>query len=62
MAKGLSIYYVIKRVGGWSRLNDYVISIKEGLVYQCCLITGWMGGVQKGQNIDYVIHGWSPTL
>ena len=39
---GLSIYYVIKKVGGRGRPNYYVIS-KEGLVYQCCLITGWVG-------------------
>ena len=23
------------------------------------MITGWVDGVQKGQNIDYVIYGWS---
>ena len=23
------------------------------------MITGWVGGVQKGQNIDYVIYGQS---
>ena len=23
------------------------------------MITDWVGGVQKGQNIDYVIYGWS---
>ena len=23
------------------------------------MITGWVGGVQKGQNIDYVIYGRS---
>ena len=25
LGKGLSIYYVIKGVGGWGRLNDYII-------------------------------------
>ena len=29
------------------------------MVYQRTLITEWVGGVQKGQNIDYVISGWS---
>ena len=23
------------------------------------MITDWVGGVQKGQNIDYVIYEWS---
>ena len=23
------------------------------------MITGWVGGVQRGQNIDYVIFEWS---
>ena len=45
-------------MGGWGSPNDYVIS-KESLVYQCWMITGWVGGVQKGQNIDYVIYGQS---
>ena len=48
-------------MGGWCRPNDYGIS-KEGLVYQCWMITGWVGGVQKGQNIDYVIYGWSLSV
>ena len=43
-------------MGGWGRPNDYVTS-KIGLVYQCCLITGYVVGVQTGQNIDYIIYG-----
>ena len=23
------------------------------------MITGWVDGVQKSQNLDYVIYGWS---
>ena len=42
IGRGPFKYYVINKVGGWGRPNDYVIS-KKALVFWCCLITGLVG-------------------
>ena len=36
-----------------------MLQLKICLVYQKALITDWVGGVVKGQNLDYVTFEWS---
>ena len=43
------MYYVITKKGGVNFLLRSVLKV----------ITKWMGGGQKTQNLDYVVHGWS---
>ena len=56
-------------MGGVGQMIMIYVTSKEGLVYQCCMITRLsklynyrVGGVQEGQNIDYVMYGWSLSL
>ena len=42
-------------MGGWGRQNDYVSTRKESKS-KAKLITGWVDGVQKDLNLDYVIY------
>ena len=44
----------IRRTSVTDRLTDKPLN----LLYRC-LITDWVGGVQKSQILDYVIYGWS---
>ena len=45
-------------VGGWGWPNDYATSkVSSGQLWW--LITRCMGGVEAGQNVDYVILEWS---
>ena len=45
-------------MGGWGRPTDYV-KHKIGTFSKYSLITDQVGGVKKGQNLDYVIFEWS---
>ena len=45
-------------VGGWGWPNDYATSkVSSGHLWW--LITRCLGGVEAGQNVDYIILEWS---
>ena len=48
-AKGPFKYYVIKRMGGWGKPNDYAVTEFVCLIRFDYRLGGW---VQKGQNLD----------
>ena len=47
--------------GGWVQPCDYVI-LRVGMALWLRLITGWVGGVEINQNLDYVIFEWSLSI